>query len=106
MLTIRSLAPIPSWIFVNAKGGFDMWRIPKSAVKFNSVPVGTVFHHPNVESWVFVKIANADPTRPPDAQAPNCVKLDNHHYCALHAGSPIVIIKEPDDYDDSKLSIV
>ena len=83
-----------------------MMRIPESAVRFNSVPVGTVFHHPCAESWVFVKIANADPARPPHAQAPNCVRLDNSHYFSLHAGSPIVIIKEPDDYDDSTLTIV
>lgn len=83
-----------------------MIRTPKSAVKFNSVPIGTIFHHPCAESWVFVKIADADPTRPPHAQAPNSVRLDNHHYFSLHAGSPIVIIKEPDDYDESNLSIV
>lgn len=73
--------------------------------KFNEIPIGTVFHHPQSETWKFVKFADADPCRPPHAQAPNCFGLHNSHYFTLHAGSPVMVIKEPDDYDDSVLFI-
>lgn len=73
--------------------------------KFNELPIGTVFCHPQCEDWKFVKFANANPCKPPHAQAPNCFALHNNHYFSLHAGSRVMVIKEPADYDDSTLVI-
>lgn len=74
-------------------------------INFNQIPIGTVFHHPEKEDWIFVKFANADLKRPPHKQAPNCFGLFNKHYFSCHARTPVVVLKEPDDYDDSKLNI-
>ena len=73
--------------------------------KFNEIPIGTVFQHPQRGDWKFIKFADADPCRPPHAQAPNCFGLHNHHYFSIRAGSLVVIVKEPDDYDDTILFI-
>ena len=74
-------------------------------LRFNDIPIGTVFCHPEREDWTFVKFANADPRKPPHEQAPNSVGLFNNHYFSIKASSSVIIVKEPADYDDTRLDI-
>ena len=73
---------------------------------FNEIPIGTLFQHPGDNNMVFVKFANAIPKLAPHQQSPNSFALFNKHYFSLGAKSPVIILKEPDDFDDTKLHII
>lgn len=72
---------------------------------FNDIAIGTVFHHPKDCNMKFIKFANANSNKAPHNQAPNCLNLCNNHYFSLGAKSPVIVDKEPVDYDDTKLLI-
>ena len=72
---------------------------------FNQLRIGSVFKHP-MNNMKFIKFANAVPRVSPDKQAPNCFSFDKMHYFSVGANSPVVIVRDPCDCDDSRLEIV
>lgn len=72
---------------------------------FNELAIGTVFEHP-LSKKRFIKFAHAIPHVSLHNQSPNSFCLDSRHYFCVGAISPVEIIKEPEDCDDSHLKIV
>lgn len=67
--------------------------------RFQDLAIGDTFKFGSV---AFVKIAHNFPNEktPMPQQRPNCVNLDNKHYCVVGANAPVRLMKSPDDYDD------
>lgn len=69
---------------------------------FNDIPIHSVFTWGDIQ---FIKLANAIPNVRMHRQAPNCLNLQNNHYCVMSAKHKVKVIKTVDDYDDSNLNI-
>lgn len=70
---------------------------------FNDIPIHSVFVWG--DELQFIKLSNAIPNIPMHRQKPNCLDLQNHHYCTMSATHRVKIVKTVDQYDDSHIDI-
>lgn len=70
-------------------------------IRFNEIPVHSVFIWG--EGLKFIKLTNAIPNVVASKQPPNCLNLENQHYCVMDAKSPVKLVKNISDFDDSEV---
>lgn len=70
-------------------------------MNFNELPMGTVFYNPIYPDLCFIKFAQAAPGVAPHNLPPNCLNLENNHYCTIGAKAKVIVMKQPADFDDT-----